>query len=265
MQWRGWCRDDGFSLVEVMLAVVILGVTGLAFVDGLQSNVLQVRRVDATASSAVVLASAVENIKAAPYVSCKDSATPYNTLPSGLSLPSGLTIAVQEFVPGTSEPWQPCQTVRTSGIGGAAQSILLTAADGGTRTMMRFAAGTTSVPVSTNPTPLTASVVTDGTTNSKSSCNSFGGSSSSKLCTITVTRLTGSGSNWRINGITFIPGVDFFYPSTTPVPQSTQIVFSTYIQSGSNQCADNKYHDMVISLVDEGNSTTTSVTAALKC
>ena len=35
----------GFSLVEVLVAVLILGVTGLALLDGLQSNVLQAQRV----------------------------------------------------------------------------------------------------------------------------------------------------------------------------------------------------------------------------
>lgn len=264
MPRKGWKGSQGFSLVEVMVAVVILGVTGLSFLDALQSNVLQVRRVDANASSAVVLAAAVENIKAAPYVSCATTSTPYNTLPNGLSLPSGLTMAVKEFVAGASTQWQDCQAVRASGVGGTAQYLLLTAADGGTRTMMRFSAGSTSQSNTTNPTPLTAKVETDGS-NSKSSCNSFGGSTSTKLCTITITNLSGSGTNWHITDITFIAGIDILYPSTTPIPQSTPIVFSTYIQSGSKNCSDNQPKYMVISLVDDGNGSTTTVTAVLKC
>lgn len=264
MQRRGTSNAVGFSLVEVMLAVVILGITGLAFLDGLQSNVLQTRRVDANAAIAVVLASAVENIKAAPYVSCATTSTPYQSLPAGLVLPSGISLAVREFLPSASTPWQDCQTVRNSGIAGAAQYLLLSATDGSTRSLMRFAPGSTTQADVINPTPISAATATDAT-DSKSSCSKFGGSAVNKLCQITITNTGGSGTNWHIAAISFIDGVDLLYPSTTPVPQNTPITFATYIQSGSNLCPDNQVRTMSITVVDDGNGSTTIARADLKC
>lgn len=256
-------RDKGFSLVEVIIAVAILGVTGLAFIDGLQSNVLQVRRVDANASTAIALASAVENIKAAPYISCAISSTPYNALPNGLSLPAGISLAIQEFVPLATSPWQECQQVRTAG---SSQFIVLSATDGSTRTMMRFAPGTptatpspTSSPVSS--TPLAAAVTTDP----RSSCSTFSKSSASKPCLITIANSAGSGTTWRITGITFAGG-DFLNPApTVAIPQSSLISFNTYTLDGGRLCPDKKSPVMAISLIDDGNGTTTTVYPVITC
>ena len=253
--------DRGFSLVEVLLSVVILGVAGLAFIDGLQSNVLQVRRVDANASAAVALASAVENIKAAPYVSCATNRNPYASLPGGLAIPAGITVSVSEFVVGAATPWQPCATVQSAG---SAQSIVLTASDGVSRTMMRFAA--TAPTASPNPTPTpTVPITATVTTDAKSACGTFSKSSSSKPCLITLTNTAGSGSTWRVTGMTFAGG-SFLNPApTASVSQSTAIVISTYTLDGGRSCPDKTSPAMSIALVDDGNATTTSVFPVITC
>lgn len=264
-------RVSGFSLVEVLVAVVILGVTGLALIDGLKSNVLQVQRVDARASSAVALAAAVENLKAAPYVSCAESATPYDAAhlaPYGLALPSGINVVVQEFLTTTTTPWQACTAVRSAGTAGAVQYIALTAADGTSRTLMHFAQRTptpTATPTATpTPTP-TPSLGATVTTDPKSACATFSKSSTSKPCLITITNAGGSGTTWRVTAITFAGGAFLNPAPTVSVAQSTPIVISTYTLDGGRSCPDKTTPVMTITLTDDGNGTTTNASPVITC
>lgn len=251
-------HSAGFSLVEVMLAVVILGVTGLALLDGLQGSLLQTRRISVHAGTAIALDAAVDNIEAAPYVSCSVNAAPYATLPSGLALPTGITVSVQEFVPTASPAWQTCQNTKTAG---SAQSIVLTAADGTTRSMMRFASTSAAASGSPTSTPLSATAVPVA----KTACSAFAKSSQSNPCVITMTSSSGSGATWRISSITFAGG-DFFNPApTASVTQATAITISTYTLDGGKFCKDKTTPIMAISFVDDGNGSTTTAYPVITC
>lgn len=243
--------NAGFSLVEVTIAVVVLGVTGLAMLDGLQSNLLQSRKIEVRANSDVALARAVDLLRAAKFTSCSTSPQPYGA-PS-----DGITLTVQEFISAATPQWQDCRNVTTKG---SAQRISVTASDGTTQTLLRF----DSVMPTGTPTQ-SVTLAATATASPSSVCNSFRGSKSGKTCTITITNTAGSGQNWHITAITF-GGGSFFNPApTAAISQSSQIVFSTYLLDGGVACPSGSAFPMTIQLLDDGNNTTTTVAPVLTC
>ncbi len=86
-------RDDGESLIELIVAVAILGVAVVAIVAGLGTSVLMsdVHRKQATAGVAVRdYAEAVENVVVGGgYVACASADGHDYAAPSGFAVPSG--------------------------------------------------------------------------------------------------------------------------------------------------------------------------------
>jgi prepilin-type N-terminal cleavage/methylation domain-containing protein len=87
-------REEGFSLAELLVTIVIVGVTFTALLGGLMTStsVSSLHRKQATADA--VARSAAEWIKdsvANPYVNC---ATTYST--AGLPVPSGYSVAITQ-------------------------------------------------------------------------------------------------------------------------------------------------------------------------
>ena len=253
--------DDGFSLVEVLIAVVVLAVTGLALIDALQSNLLQSRKISTSTTSTITLATAVDVLQAVPYVSCATTSQPYTTLPSGFALPAGTVISVKELSPADAT-WQDCASINRSGVAGSAQQLSITTSDGVTRTLLRFASTATPTPT---PTPTITNISASVSTSPSSVCGAFRNSTKTKACSFLITSTAGSGKTWHIGSVTFAGG-SFANPApTTPVSQSTQIGFSTYLLDGGAQCPRASTFPMSILLVDDGNGTTVSVEAVLTC
>lgn len=259
--FRDAANADGFSLVEVLIAVLVLAVTGLALIDALQSNLLQSRKVSSSTSSTIGLASLVDVLQAVPFVSCATNSQPYASLPGGYSLPAGTSISVKELSP-IDATWQDCAAVNRSGVAGSAQQLVITASDGSTRTLMRFAA--TAAP-SPTPTQTLVNLAASTSTSPASVCGAFRNSVKNKTCTITITSSAGSGQGWHIGSITFAGG-SFSNPApTASVSQSTQISFSTYLLDGGANCPAGSAIPMSILLIDDGNSTSTTVGPVLTC
>lgn len=256
--------DAGFSLVEVLIAVLILGVTGLALLDGLQSNVLQVQRVDARANAAVTLTSAVQSINASPYVSCQTSPAPYSASALqalGFRVPSGMVVSVQEFITTATTPWQDCAAVYAAGTRGAAQVVTLSDASGATRTMMRFDGATPT----TSPTPPAVQISAVVSTDPRSTCDIFSKSSANRPCTITVTNTGGTGTTWHIEAVTFAGG-SFTNPApTAAIAQGSPITINTYTLDSGSACPSKTSPLMSIVIVDDGNGSTTTLYPVLTC
>lgn len=253
-------QDQGFSLVEVLLAVLVLGVTGVALLDGLQSNLLQSRKASASTNSIVNLATAVDVLRAAPFVSCASDSQPYAQLPNGLTLPDGISVTVTEFVSTSATPWQQCSQVS---MAGAVQNLIVTAPDGSTRSLMRFGSGSPATPPP--PPPPTITLAAAATASPKSVCDSFRNSKSNKVCTITITSTAGSGGNWHATALGF-PGGSVSNPTpTAAITQGTAIQIGTYLLNGASQCAAGTVIPLTIELVDDGNGTTATVQPVLTC
>lgn len=256
-------REHGFSLVEVLIAVVVLGVTGVALLNGLQSTVLKGRSSTASATTALSLSAAVEVLKAAPFVSCATDTTPYQPLPTGLVMPAGMTLDIQEFVATALTPWQNCANVTSEG---SAQQILIRDAAGNQREFLRFAPSgvtPTSSPTPT-PTPTTALNAT-ATVDQSVGCTSFRNSGPNKQCAITFTRSAGSGMQWHLQSITFAGGSIVNPAPTSPVSQSTPITLSTYVTDGGASCPRGSVLPLTVTLVDDGNGSSLTMNPAVRC
>src|SRR6266487_94526 len=89
-----WQLDDGFSLAEILITIVIVSVTFTAILGGLMTSITvsALHRKEATADA--VARDAAEWVKDTlrnPYVSCAGTSTYTFT---GLSVPSGYTTTV---------------------------------------------------------------------------------------------------------------------------------------------------------------------------
>lgn len=82
-------KSQGFSLVEVMIAVVILGVVGSVLINGLLTGRANSEKVSVNAQVFTRLDAAAQVIAATPYLTCSIAGTnPYETL----SLPDRVTV-----------------------------------------------------------------------------------------------------------------------------------------------------------------------------
>ena len=140
--------DDGSTLVEVLIAIFVLGVAGLAILNGLQTELAGSRRLQAAASTQIALDAAAAAIGSVAYRSCATDSTPYDALTPGLSLPAGTVVSVDELSSAATDAWVPCATPRSAP--GAVQRVTVRTADGTrSRTLMRFAGATTVAPTVT--------------------------------------------------------------------------------------------------------------------
>jgi len=102
-------REEGFSLAELLVTIVIVGVTFTALLGGVMTStsVSALHRKQAAADA--VARSAAEWIKdsvATPYQACATSSM-YNTRLAALSVPSGYSASIPS---GGVENWNPVGT-----------------------------------------------------------------------------------------------------------------------------------------------------------
>jgi prepilin-type N-terminal cleavage/methylation domain-containing protein len=86
--------DDGYTLIEVILAVAIMGITFVAVLSGIATTVVTARVHRDQADVSTVLVSASERVKAAAYVPGATSATYLGAAQTAPSLPAGWTSSV---------------------------------------------------------------------------------------------------------------------------------------------------------------------------
>ena len=218
-------REHGFSIIEVLIAVVVLGVTGAALMNGLRTHLVQAGGDQDRAAATVSLAAAVAAVQRTAYVSCADDATPYE--PSA----DGLTVTVREFVSYDAQPWQACSDVRAAG---SAQQVTIRNAGGAVRTVLRFASGTGGDATPPPPPPTVFAIIAG--LDPSGSCAKFRNSTASKPCTVTVTVSGGTPTNWFVDTISFTGGAISNPTPTTPVGGTMPTVFSTYLTDGGKSC-----------------------------
>ena len=70
MSHRPLQGDDGVTLVELLVAIVILGIAFTALLGGMATGVIGSRHHRSQSSANTILVSAAEKVKAAAYVAC---------------------------------------------------------------------------------------------------------------------------------------------------------------------------------------------------
>lgn len=194
--------DAGFSLVEVLIAVVVLGVAGLALLNALQTNILNSGKNSERAVAMLELSAAAQVLTSAPFQSCTgESALPYTRLEAsgtdqgaqsaGYLLPQKIKItAVEGLMPievgdTRAGKWLSCTNAawKNSNMISVAQRITIQLVGTEmTRTVTRFYSPSKDI--------------YGGPTGLWSVCLQGSGGWAANVCgqPITVTRLAGSGS-----------------------------------------------------------------------
>lgn len=103
----GYASEAGSSLVEVVLAAMILSLTTIILVGGLLTSRLVQDRAQSKADLLAQFDSAVSEIALQPYQECWNSPRPYLTP----STPSGFQIDTPSVL--RSGNWIPCSTTDT--------------------------------------------------------------------------------------------------------------------------------------------------------
>lgn len=135
-------EDTGVTLVEVLLAVAVLGIGVLATVSGMMTSIKVSGQGQAAAETLTTLRGYAEAVSEAPYVECGSlSPSPYTPTSTSFTIPSGMAAmsALQRWSGGTAATGAfastgPCTapdagiqkvTLTVTGTDGVAQSLRL--------------------------------------------------------------------------------------------------------------------------------------------
>jgi len=132
--------EAGFTLVEVLVAVAILGVGVLAVVGGMMTSIKVSAQGQFTADTQTSLRGYAEAVTAAPYVECGAlSPSPYTPAATSFPVPSGQTATstLQRWTGGTAATGSFSATGACSSPDAGIQKITLTvtAADGSSQAL----------------------------------------------------------------------------------------------------------------------------------
>lgn len=109
--------DDGFTLVELIVAIAILGVAIVVIVGAMGTAFITTDIHRKSAVGAATIRSYAEAIKAAPYVRCGGSADYQN--PSGFTSPTGYTstiTGVTYWEAATTSFMETCTSITDPGV-----------------------------------------------------------------------------------------------------------------------------------------------------
>ena len=129
--------EDGDTLVEVLVAVTILGIAFVAILAGLGAAASLSGRHRGQTNASVVVLSAADSVKNQTYVSCPTASSSSYSPTSGVTLPSGwsatnLTVSAIQFrngsawqasCPSTDQSVQLVTVTATSPDGKSSQSV----------------------------------------------------------------------------------------------------------------------------------------------
>lgn len=228
-------RDEGFSLIEVVIAAVILGFVSIALLNGLNTVNLTSRQQHVPTQEYANLATAEVLIQRATFTACTTNANPYSSLTSQLSAINIVIPTVKGIPASDTTQWYTCGTswpVDGSGNPTAAptvlQQVFLKSTIGRQTTRSVFKASNGSYPVGTDGTSVFS--VSTGTAinlvNIPSGC-------SPSLCTGTATlSATALPSNvTSSNLIYFVMGAN---PTDTVASVSgTTLTMTAYASGGT--------------------------------
>jgi type II secretory pathway pseudopilin PulG len=83
--WRAWHDERGGSLVEVLVAVTLLGLALVVLLGSFSTLAIASQNAERVALAQAVSRAQAARIKAAPYQAAGDYSAYYETLPTGLS------------------------------------------------------------------------------------------------------------------------------------------------------------------------------------
>ena len=129
--------DEGLTLVELLIAVVILGLVSMALVGGLGSNTLVARKTAIVQNKNLTIDSAFEILEAANYKTCNANNTtadyttknPYSAVTAANSFPSTVKVTKIEIYGGRSgsnDVWTECPNWTATTLPGLMQRVTIT-------------------------------------------------------------------------------------------------------------------------------------------
>lgn len=110
MKWlrRGRFRlfrgQKGFTLIEILVAVVILAAIGVVFMRTTATNARASGILDEKVVATNLVTAYLESIRQVTY---DDSANPYSTVSSNITIPTQYNVAINVLYSGDGITWQP--------------------------------------------------------------------------------------------------------------------------------------------------------------
>ena len=102
--------DRGASLVEVLVAVVVLGTAAASAVGGLYTSIAVSDSHRQQTTAATIAGHYTERIAGSPDLNCASAATTYGSYAGGVGVPAGYTTSVGPIESWTGSAWGACTT-----------------------------------------------------------------------------------------------------------------------------------------------------------
>jgi Tfp pilus assembly protein PilV len=108
--WARVTDDRGSSLIEVMVAVIVLGTAAIAAVGALYTSIAVSGTHRDQTTAATVARDYTERIAGAPDLDCSSAAGTYGSYAGAVDIPTGYTASVGPIESWTGSSWGACVT-----------------------------------------------------------------------------------------------------------------------------------------------------------